>query len=116
MVVETDDRDERTDESEEKPPVSNTLIGWLAGAVYAEIRASRVELRETRRELSERIDRVEQRSEERDNRLEERVARIEGGIEAEREKKNRSIARLSIILGVLIGLAGLAVGVASLLN
>ena len=47
MVAETDDRDERTDESEEKPPVNNTPIGWLAGAVYAEIRAFRREDVET---------------------------------------------------------------------
>ncbi len=79
----------------------------------------REEQRETRRELSERIDRVEQRvarGEERDSRVEERVARIEGGIEAERDKKNKTIARLSIIIGTLIGLAGVAVGVISWLN
>ena len=47
MVAETDDRDERTDESEEKPTVNSTLIGWLVGAVHAEIRAFRREDVET---------------------------------------------------------------------
>ena len=46
MVAETDDKEERTEETDENPPVNNTLIGWLAGAVYAEIRAIRCELSE----------------------------------------------------------------------
>ena len=108
MVAETDDREERTEEPGEALSSDSALIGWL-GAIHSE-------MRETRRELSERIDRVERRSEERDNRLEERMARIEGGMEAERERKNRAIARLSIVVGALIGIGGIIVGVIGLLN
>ena len=133
MVAETDDREERTEEPGETPSNDSAIIGWL-GAIHAETRAARVEfreglqaaraesredMRENRREISERIDRVEQRvarREERDSRVEERVARIEGGIEAERDRKNKTIARLSIIIGTLVGLAGVAVAVISWLN
>ena len=44
MVAETDGGEERTNESKEKPPANNTLIGWL-GAIHAELRAMRVEMR-----------------------------------------------------------------------
>ena len=132
MVAETDDKEERTEESEETGETlsaDTALIGWL-GAIHSEIRAMRVEfreeiqaaraefreeLRETRSELSERIDRVEERG----IRTEERVARIEGGIEAERDRKNRIIMWLGIGVGILAALAtvaGVTVGVIGLLN
>ncbi len=133
MVAETDDRDERTDEPSETPPADSALIGWL-GAIHAEIRAARAESREdlqaarvefreeqreTRRELSERIDRVDERVggvDERVGGVDRRVARIEGGVESERDKKNKTIMWLGIGVGALLTAAGVAVGVASLLN
>ena len=146
MVAETDDKEERTEESEETGETlsaDTALIGWL-GAIHAELRASRVEfreglqaaraefregLRETRRELSDRIDRVDERvggvdervgrTNERVGGVEARVARIEGGIEAERAGKNRTIMWLGIGVAVLAALAtaaGVTVGVIGLLN
>ena len=103
MVVETDDKEERTDETEETPTDNSALIGWL-GAIHAEIRAMRVEMRE----LSARTSSLEQR-----------VTRIEASIEAERERKNRLIMWLGIgigALGALIGAGGVVVGVIGLLN
>ena len=143
MVAETDDKEERTEESEETGETlsaDTALIGWL-GAIHSEIRAQRAEfreeiqaaraefreelqaarvefreeLRETRSELSERIDRVEERG----IRTEERVARIEGGIEAERARKNRVIMWLGIGVGIFAALAtaaGVTVGLIGLLN
>ena len=129
MVAETGDKEERTEETDETLSADTALIAWL-GAIHSEIRAMRVEfreeLRETRRELSERIDRVDERVDEqvgevsgRVGRLEERVARIEGGIEAERARKNRVIMWLGIGVGIFAALAtvaGVTVGVIGLLN
>ena len=103
MVVETDDKEERTDKTEETPMTDSALIGWL-GAIHAEIRAMRVEMRE----LSARTSSLEQR-----------VTRIEASIEVERERKNRLIMWLGIgigALGALIGAGGVVVGVTGLLN
>ena len=132
MVVETDDKEERTDETSETPMTDSALIGWL-GAIHAEILAQRVEMREmreeTRAEIREvRVEMRESREEtraeirearvemrelsSRTGRLEERVARIEAGIEAERGQKNRLIMWLGIGIGALIGV----VGVIGLLN
>ena len=115
MVAETDDRDERTEEPGELPPTDSALIAWM-GAMHSELRAMRVEFREeqreTRRELSERIDRVDERV----GGVDRRVARIEGGVEAERDKKNKTIMWLGIGVGALLTAAGVAVGVISLLN
>ena len=93
MVVETDDKEERTGETPETPMPDSALIGWL-GAIHAEVR-----------ELSRRT-----------GRLEERVARIEAGIAAERERKNRLIMWLGMGVAVLFGIGGVAVGVIGLLN
>ena len=118
MAVETDDREERTDETESAPSVDSALIGWLS-AIHPEVRAQRVEMREYRRELVERIESVGHRIgrvEERVGCLEERMARVEAGLEAERERKNRLIMWLGIGIGALIGAGGVAVGVIGLLN
>ena len=96
MVVETDDKEERTGETEETPTDNSALIGWL-GAIHAEMRAMRVEMRE----LSART-----------GRLEERVTRIE----AERGRKNRLLTWLGIGVAVLFGIGGVVVGVIGLLN
>ena len=96
MVVETDDKEERTGETEETPSDNSALIGWL-GAIHAEIRA-----------LSGRIERLEGRV----GHLEQRVTRIE----TERERKNRLIMWLGIGIGALIGAGGVVVGVIGLLN
>ena len=103
MVVETDDREERTDETESAPSADSALIGWL-GAIHSEIRA-----------LSGRIERLEDRV----GRLEQRVTRVEAGIEAERERKNRLIMWLGIgvgAVGALVGIGGVVVTVMGLLN
>ena len=100
MVVETDDREERTAETESAPSADSALIGWL-GAMHAEMRAMRVDMRA----LSERV-----------GRLEERVTRVEAGIEAERERKNRLIMWLGIGVGALVGIGGVIVTVMGLLN
>ena len=103
MVVETDDREERTAETESAPSADSALIGWL-GAMHAEMRAMRVDMRA----LSERV-----------GRLEERVTRVEAGIEAERERKNRLIMWLGIgvgAVGALVGIGGVIVTVMGLLN
>ena len=122
MVAETDDREGRTEEPGETPPTDNALIAWM-GAMHSELRAMRVEFREeqreTRRDLSERIDRVDARVGGVDARVggvDRRVARIEGGVEAERDKKNKTIMWLGIGVGALLTAAGVAVGVISLLN
>ena len=136
MVVETDDKEERTGETPETPMADSALIGWL-GAIHAEILAQRVEMREmreeTRAEIREvRVEMREMRAEtraeiresreetrelsSRTGRLEERVTRIEAGIEAERGQKNRLIMWLGIGIGALIGAGGVAVGVIGLLN
>ena len=107
MVVETDDREERTDETESAPSADSALIGWL-GAIQSEIR-------EAMRELSDGIERLEQRV----GRLEERVTRIEACINAERERKNRLIMWLGIgvgAAGALVGIGGVIVTVMGLLN
>ena len=96
MVAETDDKEERTEETEEPgetPSADSALIAWI-GAIHSEIR-----------EVARRV-----------GRLEERVARIEGGIESERDRKNRAIVWLSIGVGALVGLGGILVGVIGLLN
>ena len=103
MVVETDDREERTAETESAPSADSALIGWL-GAIHSEIRA-----------LSGRIERLEDRV----GRLEQRVTRVEAGIEAERERKNRLIMWLGIgvgAVGALVGIGGVVVTVMGLLN
>ena len=103
MVVETDDREERTAETESAPSADSALIGWL-GAIHSEIRA-----------LSGRIERLEDRV----GRLEQRVTRVEAGIEAERERKNRLIMWLGIgvgAVGALVGIGGVIVTVMGLLN
>ena len=103
MVVETDDKEERTDETEETPSGDGALIGWL-GAIHAEIRA-----------LSGSVERLADLV----GHLEQRVTRIEAGIEAERERKNSLIVWLGIgigALGALIGAGGVVVGVTGLLN
>ena len=140
MVVETDDKEERTGETPETPMADSALIGWL-GAIHAEILAQRVEMREmreeTRAEIREvRVEMREMRAEtraeiresreetraeigelsSRTGRLEERVTRIEAGIEAERGQKNRLIMWLGIGIGALIGAGGVVVGVIGLLN
>ena len=140
MVVETDDKEERTGETPETPIADSALIGWL-GAIHAEILAQRVEMREmreeTRAEIREvRVEMREMRAEtraeiresreetraeigelsSRTGRLEERVTRIEAGIEAERGQKNRLIMWLGIGIGALIGAGGVVVGVIGLLN
>ena len=132
MVVETDDREERTDETESAPSVDSALIGWL-GAIHSEVREyrqeMRAEMRETRRELLERIEsvghrigRVEDRIERLEDRvgaLEQSMTRIEAGIEAERERKNRLIMWLGIgigAVGALVGAGGVVVAVMGLLN
>ena len=115
MVVETDDREERTDETAETPSDDGALIGWL-GAIHSEVREyrqeTRAEMRETRREVVDRIERLEHRV----GRVDERVTRIEAGIDAERVRKNRLIMWLGIGIGALIGAGGVAVGVIGLLN
>ena len=121
MVVETDDREERTDEIESAPSVDSALIGWLS-AIHSEVRAQRVEMREIRRELVERIESVGHRVgrlEDRVGALEERMARVEAGLEAERERKNRLIMWLGIgigVVGALVGAGGVVVAVMGLLN
>ena len=103
MVVETDDREERTAETESAPSADSALIGWL-GAIHSEIRA-----------LSGRIERLEDRV----GRMEQRVTRVEAGIEAERERKNRLIMWLGIgvgAVGALVGIGGVIVTVMGLLN
>ena len=139
MVVETDDREERTDETESAPSVDSALIGWLS-AIHSEVRAQRVEMREyreetraeireTRRELLERIEsvghRVERvedrlgRLEDRVGALEQRMTRVEAGIDSERERKNRLIMWLGIgigAVGALVGAGGVVVAVMGLLN
>ena len=107
MVVETDDREELTDETESAPSADSALIAWL-GAIHSEIR-------ESRRELSGRIERLEHRV----GRLEERMTRVEAGIESERERKNRLIMWVGIgigAVGALAGAGGVAVAVMGLLN
>ena len=107
MVVEADDREERTDETESAPSEDSALIAWL-GAIPSEIR-------ESRRELSGRIERLEHRV----GRLDERMTRIEAGIESERNKKNRLIMWLGIgvgAAGALAGAGGVVVAVMGLLN
>ena len=118
MVVETDDKEERTEEDGETPSIDSALIGWL-GAMHAEMRAMRVEFREelqaTRAEMRDEIREVSGRV----SRLEERVTRIEAGIEAERARKNRAIMWLGIAVATLAALAtaaGVIIGVISLLN
>ena len=103
MVAETDDKEERTEETGETPSSDSALIAWI-GAIHAELRAMRAEIRE----VSGRV-----------GRLEERVAHIEGGIEAERDRKNLVIMWLGIGVGILAALAtvaGVTVGVIGLLN
>ena len=70
MVVETDDKEERTGETPETPMADSALIGWL-GAIHAEILAQRVEMREMREET--RAEMREMRSEMREYREETRV-------------------------------------------
>ena len=74
MVVETDDKEERTGETPETPIADSALIGWL-GAIHAEIRAQRVEMREMREEtrVEMREMREETRAEIRESREETRV-------------------------------------------
>ena len=125
MVVETDDREERTDETAETPTGDSALIGWL-GAIHSEVREyrqeMRAEMRETRRELVERIESVGHRVgrlEDRVGALEERMARVEAGLEAERERKNRLIMWVGIgigAVGALVGAGGVVVAVMGLLN
>ena len=125
MVVETDDREERTDETESAPSVDSALIGWL-GAIHSEVREyrqeMRAEMRETRRELVQRIESVGHRVgrlEDRVGALEERMARVEAGLEAERERKNRLIMWVGIgigAVGALVGAGGVVVAVMGLLN
>ena len=100
MVAETDDKEERTEETGETLSTDSALIAWI-GAIHSELRAMRAEIRE----VSGRV-----------GRLEERVARIEGGIETERERRSRAIVWLSIGVGALVGLGGILVGVIGLLN
>ena len=79
MVVETDDKEERTGETPETPMVADSaLIGWL-GAIHAEILAQRVEMREMREETRAEIreTRVEMREMREETRAEIREARVE---------------------------------------
>ena len=78
MVVETDDKEERTGETEETPIADSALIGWL-GAIHAEIRAQRVEMREMREETRAEIREVrsEMRESREETRAEIREARVE---------------------------------------
>ena len=125
MVVETDDKEERTAETAETPTGDSALIGWL-GAIHSEVREyrqeMRAEMRETRRELLERIESVGHRVgrlEDRVGALEERMARVEAGLEAERERKNRLIMWLGIgigAVGALVGAGGVVGAVMGLLN
>ena len=101
MVVETDDREERTDKTESAPSADSALIGWL-GAIHSEIRA-----------LSGCIERLDDRV----GRLEQRVTRIEAGLETERE--NRLIMWVGIgigAVGALAGAGGVVVAVMGMLN
>ena len=96
MTAETDDAAERSPETNKTPSGDSALIAWLS-VIHSEIR-----------DLSGRV-----------GRLEERVARIEGGMETERAGKNRAIMWLGIgvaALGALAGVAGVVLGVISLLN
>ena len=70
MVVETDDKEERTGETAETPMTDSALIGWL-GAIHAEILAQRAEMREMREETRAEIR--EARAEMRESREETRV-------------------------------------------
>ena len=74
MVVETDDREERTNETESAPSVDSALIGWLS-AIHSEVRAQRVEMREYREETRAEIreHREETRAEIREYREETRA-------------------------------------------
>ena len=136
MVVETDDREERTDEIESAPSVDSALIGWLS-AIHSEVRAQRVEMREyreetrvemreyreetraemreSRRELLERIESVGHRIgrvEDRVGRVEERVGHLEQSmarIEAGIEAERERKNRLIMWLGIGLG-AVVAVG------
>ena len=107
MVVETNDKEERTDETESAPSADRALIGWL-GAIQSEIR-------ESLRELSEGMERLEHCV----GRMEECVTRIEAGIESDRERKNRLIMWVGIgigAVGALAGAGGVAVVVMGLFN
>ena len=111
MVVETDDKEERTGETEETPIADSALIGWL-GAIHAEIRAQRVEMREMREETRAEIrearsemreyreeTRVEMREMREETRAEIREARVE--MRESREETRAEIRELSSRTGRL---------------
>ena len=87
MVVETDDREERTDETESAPSVDSALIGWLS-AIHSEVRAQRVEMREYREET-----RVEMREYREETRAEIRESREETRAEI-RESREETRAEI----------------------
>ena len=104
MVVETDDKEERTGETEETPSDNSALIGWL-GAIHAEILAQRAEMREMREETRAEIR--EARSEMREYREETRVemremrAETRAEIRESREETRAEIRELSSRTGRL---------------
>ena len=87
MVVETDDKEERTDETESAPSVDSALIGWLS-AIHSEVRAQRVEMREYREET-----RVEMREYREETRAEIRESREETRAEI-RESREETRAEI----------------------
>ena len=101
MVVETDDREERTDETESAPSVDSALIGWLS-AIHSEVRAQRVEMREYREEtrVEMREYREETRAEIRESREETRAEIRESREEARaemRESRRELVERIESV-------------------